>query len=154
MFSFGVETCSTCGFNRALKYINGLIQTIGRAFCAIRELPIRDPLRTSCFNWYSFQQFLTQGIPTNIMANGPLFALGRYEVSNCSIPWHDTTEPRINISGQCFICGDKFTEGIEVAIEKGRTRAFCCCAHYVQWWQRFHPDIKLPKDYDIGYAKK
>ncbi len=148
------NNCANCGFNRANKIIDGYIRNVGTAQCAIRPIKINDPFQTYCANWYSLNQSFHENILRDKKPKGVVYAVGFYEEGPCIIPWHGNSEPRDCRSGRCYVCASEFIEGIEVVDENGEARQFCSCAHYIRWWQKFHADVKLPKDYNFGYYNK
>lgn len=60
------------------------------------------------------------------------------------IPWHGGVEPEHAGAGICSECGEAFTEGITIAAIEGAPRVFCSNRHYLQWWNRQHPEEDAP----------
>lgn len=154
MLNISSQNCGTCGFNRSLKVVDGFLQSVGQGHCNIRDVAIADPFRTYCLNWFSLSRLLKENVDRDKSPRGPILALGIYEVAHCTVPWHDRNEPRVISRGRCYVCNNTFNEGIEVDADDGTVRKFCCCAHYLRWWSKLHPETELPKGFDLGYYRK
>lgn len=144
------ENCGTCGFNKANKIIDSCIRSSGAAMCTIRNVTMSDPFHNLCRNWFSLAESLLHEVKRNRDPIGPVLASGFMEEAACSLPWHGAKEPQPVSSGRCFVCASEFKNGIEVS-DDTETRQFCCCRHYIRWWEKLHPDVLLPRGYDFGF---
>jgi hypothetical protein len=133
MSSGRAANCRACVFNRANRE---RARTIGSgaeaAHCIIRSVPISRPEWTYCPN------FDTQ----EATPEGPIVVPGLYEAYRL-IPWNGEWEPRTYVAGRCVVCGQTFTQGIEVGTAPGSVEHFCSNDHYIQWWRERHPEQYL-----------
>ena len=143
----GSDNCGRCPFNQASMLVEDNPHQLKDSFCTIRNLPIRNPLWTYCWNRRSRSE----------KPQGPVFTQGIYENGYCRIPWNGKHEPRSYVAGKCEVCGRIFKEqGIEV-LDNNLSLQFCCNAHYIQWWKDKHRGVVLPYEYifeDPDTAKK
>jgi hypothetical protein len=51
--------------------------------------------------------------------------------------------------GVCSECGASIDDGISIPAVESAPITFCCNLHYLQWWQRQHPDDEAPMSADI-----
>ena len=137
----GPDNCGTCGFNRRNFGIwrNPLPAENVASFCEIRKVPLTVDHWTYCQNWH------TQ-TPEPL---GPIYASGLYEDGYRRIPWHGNIEPEHAQSGTCNECGERFADGLQVAMVEEAAREFCSNLHYLEWWKREHPDEEAPMSGDI-----
>lgn len=89
---------------------------------------------TYCQNWHT-------RTPQPI---GPIYASGLYEGSYRRIPWHGNIEPEHIPAGVCSECGQRFSDGIQIAVVERPAKEFCSNLHYLVWWKREHPDEEAP----------
>ena len=138
----GPDNCGTCGFNRRNKGIwrNPSPNEDLWPFCELRAVPLTSDHWTYCQNWHTRTR----------APIGPIYASGLYESGYCRIPWHGNIEPDQGASGVCDECGAHFSDGIEMAVVEGAPGRFCSNLHYLNWWQRQHPQEEAPMSAGIG----
>ena len=138
----GPDNCGTCGFNRRNRGIwrNPAPDESQMPFCELRSVPLTADHWTYCENWHTRTR----------QAVGPIYASGRYENGYCRIPWHGAVEPEQIGSGVCSECSMLFADGLQIAMIEGAPKQFCCNLHYLEWWQREHPDEDAPMSGEIS----
>jgi len=127
----GSDCCATCIFKRKLDK-DERIECWIHTYCIIRNEHIINPGYTYCANWHTRCR----------VAQGPIFIYGNYSEGDYRLPWHNKNMPVVGADGKCFICNVKFEEGIEIKDEE-KTKLFCSCKHYIEWWKDIHPDEVL-----------
>ena len=138
----GPDNCGTCGFNRRNRGIwrNPEPDEQQTSFCEIRQLPILGDHWTYCMNWHTHSP----------EPDGPVYSSGLYERTYHRIPWHGSIDPEHAGPGTCSECGERFGDGLEIAVEERAPRQFCCNLHYLTWWKREHPGEEAPMSAEIG----
>lgn len=111
--------------------------------CGIRDVLIRHPMFTDCFNGH-----IDSDVP-----EGPIFSL-RFYSPDRRIPWHGPTDPRCTLRGDCLVCGRPFRYGVLIQSDDKLVGKFCCNRHYVQWWKENHPFEELRWDYEWEEPRK
>jgi hypothetical protein len=131
----GSDNCNSCKFN---KFNQSDSQSppdrMRKAYCIIRDTTILSVLWTYCVNYHTGSD-----IP-----DGPIFSVGIYDENR--IPWWGKNKPKIVTSGLCNVCRKKIEKGIEVQINNKENKQFCCDQHYVKWWKKKNPHIKIAWD--------
>jgi len=118
----GTDNCATCEFNSAYKAKQGIQDKNVQAYCTVRNIKIKDPFWTYCNNWHTKSK----------EPDGPIYISGLHDEQR--IPWYDNKEPKLGLPGICMVCGEPFTDGIEVRTEGNDIKQFCSNDHYIKWW--------------------